>query len=171
MKPIAILTCGAILLAGCNSDTITGSPAENELNGLSYDFRNQGGFIGVPETLQTDMPMQGTAAYAGVLRGNVNAGYQSGTAAMDVNFLRSTLNVRGIVDFQGEGGIGVVTFNEDAVITGNRFENPIDPQTEEVGTMISGKFYGADAAMAAGSVGVPLTGGEYFSGTFITQKR
>lgn len=165
---------GLAFLAGCNSSSgeagSESGPGEVSFAGLTYDVRPGRGFVGLSETLETDMPMQGFATYEGVLRGEATGIYENGTSKLEVDFTNAAVSASGSVDFKGQGGIGKVTFDEGAVISGVTFDNSngvIDP--EQTATVF-GRFYGNDGNVAAGTVAVPLSQGNHFVGAFIAER-
>ncbi len=158
-----------LFAAGCGGGIGVSGPGEISLAGLTYDVRPGMGFVGMAETGVAAMPVTGGATYTGQVRGNIIDTYQTGAAQVVADFAVGTAVASGSVDFAGADGFGIVSYNETATISGNGFSHSSLSSGPGVVT-VSGKFYGPGADVAAGIVGVEVTGGNIFVGAFITAK-
>jgi len=156
-----------------------GSPANRAIEGMSYDVcagsSESQRFVGESLTAVENLPTTGTAAYEGLMRGNVGDVFRTGTANAEVDFGKSEIEFSGDVDFTGSGDLGRYMVRETMTITSNRFSvrpvaTIISPDPTNA-TFITGHFYGQNAEYIAGSVNDSrFADGAGFSGRFISKQ-
>ncbi|MDZ7906763.1 MAG: hypothetical protein U5N55_14075 [Cypionkella sp.] len=127
-------------------------PAEISYGGLTYDVRDGGNFIGLP--VANDLPNSGTAEYNGVLRMNASSDeYYNGTSKLVVDFATASGSASGRVDFKGENGLGIYSFDRSITVDGTSFVSQSEDQIDDnIPAQIVGDFYGDDASVVGATV-------------------
>lgn len=165
---IGLALCGSLCACGTGPSRIDG---EFSLAGLSYDLSDGGAFVGLDPTQSTQMPLSGNATYQGILQGAVDDIYRTGTATVSVDFATASLTASGEVDYFGVGDLGMITFATEGTVTGNSF-TATDTVSYGAGLQnLTGRFYGPQADLAAGTLSISTETSQSFNGAFITEKQ